>query len=408
MPNYSYASLKSAVNGRIHGKMGMLIDPRTSLNNAVREIWSIVKFKSAIRQSSLTPNLVQDIYQYACPPDAQMDSIIDLQRQKPGRAKFEDWTLTTEGEFDRYKLDSNRMLVAFSHRDMLRTLLVSAPVQDQSLGVSTLDVATGWTAIGDATNLRTDSQNYVLGGGAVEFDLLGGATTAGIANSALPAYDLTKYLSNGSAYVWAYLTSPLYVTGFVLRLGSNSSNYIYQTITTTAAGTAFQIGWNLLRFDLNGAGTTGSPVTSACTFASVYMLKTVAKAADTNYRFDNIVIKNGQFYNLIYYTAYPWQTAAGVFIENSTQDTDLLNVTGEEYQIIIEKCVEMLSYEAREANDASIAINRLGAPLGTMPPKPGLISNYQLNNPSEAMLLTTSYHDFSTIEGDDRMFGGQL
>lgn len=407
MPNYSYTNLKSAVNGRIHGKIGLLIDARTSINNAVREIWSLVKFKSAIRQSTLAPNLVQDIYQYAAPADAQIDCLIDLQRQTQDRPRFEDWTLTTESEFDRYKLDPNRMLVAFSHRSMLRTLLVSAPVDDNSLTVSTLDTATGWTAVGDATNLRTDGDNFVAGQGSVEFDLNAGGTTAGLSNAALASYDLTTYLSNGSAFVWVYLTSTLYVTGFVLRLGSSASNFIYQTVTATAGGTAFQNGWNLLRFDLNGAGTTGTPTTAACTFASVYMLKTVAKAADTSYRFDNIVIKNGRFYNLIYYTAYPWQTAAGTYLENSTEDTDLLNVTGEEYQLIIEKCVEMLAYEAREANDASIAINRLGMPLGTPGGKGGLIANYQMNNPSENLLLTTTYHDFASIDGDDRAFGDQ-
>lgn len=409
-PNYSYANLKAAVNGRIHGKVGMLLDVRSSINNAVREIWSIVDFKSAIRSAVMAPNLVQDNYQYACPTDAQMDNLIDLQRQTLDRSRFEDWTLTTEAEFDRYKLDPNRMLVAFSHRSMIRTLLASAPIESSSVTASTLDVVTGWTAVGDATNLRTDAQNFILGQGSIKFDLNAAGATAGITNSALASYDLTNYLSNGSVFVWVYLTSISGVSGFTVKLGSSASNYLSQSLTATAGGTGFQVGWNQLRFDLSSATTTGTPNTAACTFASVYMTKTTGKTADTGYRFDSIVIKNGKFYNLIYYTAYPWQTAAGVYIENSTVDTDLLNVTGEEYQLIIEKCVELIGYEAREAQDASIAINRLGTPMGTPPPqmKWGLIANYQMSNPSEAMLLTTEYHSFSSIDGDDQMFGGQL
>jgi hypothetical protein len=147
---------------------------------------------------------------------------------------------------------------------------------------------------------------------------------------------------------------------------------------------------------------------TSCSYAALYINKLAGKAAETSYRFDHLMIKNGAFYNLIYYSKYPWQTAAGVYIDNSTVDTDLLNVDTDEYQMVIEKCVEFCAYEARESGDAQIAVNRLGTPLGTQPMRPGLISNYQMAYPSEALLLTTTFHDFATIDGDDRQFGGQL
>lgn len=390
----------------------MAIDPRTSINNAVREMWGMVDMFSAKRKALLAPNLFQDVFSYSWPSDAQSNGIVDLQRQTDDRPRAEDWTLTTEAEFDRYKADNSRRLLAFTDRDLTRRLLVTAPISDQTLVVSTLDSLTAgggtWSAVGDATNLQADSQNYVKGNGSVEYDMNAGGTTAGIQNTGLSVFDLTSYIANGSVFVWHWITTAdSNITGVTLKLGTNTSNYYTRTVTTTNEGTAFQQGWNLLRFDLNGISQVGTVTKTNCTFAALYDNKSSGKSADTAYRFDHIMVKNGKFYNLIYYSKYPWQTAAGVYIENSTTDTDLLNVDNDEYTLIIDKCVENLAYELREAQDATIAVNRLGTPLGSANMRPGLIATYQLNFPSEALLLTTTYHDFASIDGDINSYSAQ-
>lgn len=411
MLSYSYANVKSAVNARIHGKIGMLIDPRSTINNAVKELWSLVDLRSAKRRTLLAPNLFQNVYQYNCPVDCQNNGLVDIQRQTDDRPRQEEWTLTTDSEFDRYKLDISRRLVAFSDHDLIRKLLITAPIDDQSLIVSSLDSITAagtWAALGDGTNVRTDSQNFVKGNGSVEFDMNSGGTTAGITSANVTTFDLTNYVANGSIFVWAYVvTADANLTGVTLKIGSSSGNYYTRTVTTTNEGTALQVGWNLLRFDLNGISQVGTVVNTAGSYVALYFNKLVGKSSETSYRFDHIMAKNGKFYNLLYYSQYPWQTAAGAYIPDSTVDTDVLNVGAEEYQLILEKCIEMCAYEAREANDASIAINRLGAPLGSVPAKPGQISNYQLSNPSEALILTTTYHDFASIDGDFNQFGSQ-
>ena len=58
--------------------------------------------------------------------------------------------------------------------------------------------------------------------------------------------------------------------------------------------------------------------------------------------------------------------------------------------MIIEKCVDKLGREAREytdANDARVIYNDLR-------------ERYQMESPSEAMILTTTYYDFGSIDGD--------
>jgi hypothetical protein len=410
MPIYTYANIKSAVNGRLHNKIGKLTDPRTSINNSVHRIQSIVPFRSSKRKALLAPNLFQDEFQYTCPTDLMGYGIISLQRQTPDRPKTETFDLTTEDEFDRRK-SLHEGLVAFTDRDFTRKLLISTIIDDKTLVVSTFDSTTAgggtWTVNGDATNLIADSDNFIEGNGSLKFDLNSGGTTAGLQNSALNTFDITNYKNQGSVFVWVYITTTSGVTSFTIRIGSSTSNYYSQTVITTNEGLAFQAGWNLLRFDLNGATQTGTVTKTACNYVNLFMTKTVGKVSDTDYRFDGLLIKRGKFYNLIYYSKYPWQTAAGVYIENSTADTDLLNVDTDEYNLIIEACVEDLGLEARENADSATAQARLGAPLGTIPPRPGLIPNYQSKYPSEALLLTTTYHDFASIDGDDRQFGGE-
>jgi len=71
------------------------------------------------------------------------------------------------------------------------------------------------------------------------------------------------------------------------------------------------------------------------------MTKDGAKISETDYRFDNLVLKLGKHYNLKYYTRYGWESSAGARIENSTGATDYLISNTEEYNIIIRKGAEL-------------------------------------------------------------------
>ena len=361
MPTYTRTMLKASVNSRIHNKIGILSDSETTLNNGVREAISFVDFRSMKRKSSLAPNLFNDIYHYTCPTDLKGMKIVDLQPQTGERSKFNDWELTTESEFDRRK-ETEYNLLAFSDRDFTRKLLVSASVNDDGFTVSPLDSLTGggtWALFGDGTNVTQDSYEYVKGSASINFDIsAAGGTTAGIQSSDIPTFDLTNYASNGSAFVWVYITSTTDITNYILRLGSDSSNYYSMTATTTNEGLAFSTGWNLLRFAFSGKSTTGTPDDDACDYAAIYMTKTAGKISETDYRFDHIIVKLGAIYNLIYYSKYPWQSSSGTYKENSTADTDYINVDTEEYQMIVEKCVEHASNEIRESEDALTSSNK--------------------------------------------------
>lgn len=391
MPYYTRTMLKASLNARLHGKIGRLVDANETINRGVKEAFSETDFRSSKRVSSSPPNLFDEVYDYSAPVDLKGQKIIDIDPQV--ERGDDEWHLVTPEEFARRKTIED-FLVAVRDADGLVRLKISRHVDDTTLIVATLDALSyngaNWALFGDGTNLRTDADNYVKGNGAVRWDISAAAgTTAGIQHTSLPTFDLTDYLSAGSVFVWAWITSTTGLTNYKIRLGSDGSNYYEMTATTTNEATAFRVGWNLIRFDFSAKTTTGSPVAASCDFAAVFMTKTTGKVSELDYRFDHIMVKRGKLHDTHYYSAFPWQNSSGTYLEESTSDNDYLNVRADEYNIILEKCVEAAGNDAREYDDAAMAAKKYSEKR-TM---------YLMDNPSEALLLTSTYHDIQSITG---------
>lgn len=383
MAVYTRSQLKTSINGRIYNKSGLLADINTTINNAVREVISSVDLRSTKRKAATAPNLFNDIYQYACPADLKAAKIISLQPQTYERDLFQDWELTTEDEFDRRK-ETTPNLLSISDRDLTRKLLCSVNADTDGFTIASLDSTTNWAVFGDGENITLDSYQYVKGSGSINFDISSaGGTTAGIQNASIATFDLTNYLSAGSVFVWAWITSTTNLTNYILRLGSDSSNYYSMTATTTNEGASFATGWNLLRFDFSGKSTTGTPDDDACDYAAIYMTKAAGKVSETDYRFDHIIVRLGSIHNLIYYSKYPWQNSSGTYLENATADTDYLNVDTDEYNIIIEKCVEWAAMEVREEPTADRASIKYV----------DLVNLYRRTHRSERLPITNTYYN---------------
>ena len=401
MPNYLYTDVKTSINQRLHSKITMVSDIRAAINDCVSEVVSEVDLRSMKRKATLAPNLFSEVFQYSAPTDLKGQKIIDIQPQVERRRDLQ-WQLTTDEEFDRMKEDLND-LVAVSDKDFVRKLLISILIDDETLIPSPLDSTTSglssglWSGFGDGTNLTTDNDNFIKGSGSVNWDINAAAgTTAGIQATTVNNFDITDYRADGSAFVWVYFPSVTNISNVKLRLGNDSSNYIEMTATTTNEGTAFVIGWNLVRFTMSGGTVTGTLTNNACDYIVIYLTKTAAVVSLTDFRFDHIFIKLGKIHNVIYYSEFPWQSSAGTYKIKATADTDYLNCSTDEYNLIVEKGVDIIGRMIREEKDASDARDKY---YNVMKP------NYELNNPSEALLITTTYHEFDTIKfGDDNSF----
>ena len=393
---YTYADIKTAVDNRLHDKITLGFITATNvlavINTAVKSVWGTVDIRTAKRKSTLSPRLFNDVYTYTCPTDLKGFRLLDIRPQADKETKPE-WRLTTDEEFDRRKASSDA-LVAIYDADGTRKIKISANIDDDASTLSPLDTLTSgggtWTLFGDGTNLTKDASNYIQGSASINWDIsAAGGTTAGIYNSGLDVFDLTDYLTAGSAFVWVYLTSETNVTNFILRIGSSSANYYSMTATTANDSTAFVTGWQLVRFDFSGKSETGTVDDDGGDYVAIYMTKTAGKVSETDYRFDYLVLRKGDIWNVHYYSKYPWQSSTGTYLQDSTATTDYINADSDEYDLVVEKCVEQVGYSLREYQDATVAKQNFTE----------MLVQYRAQYPSEAMVFNNTYYNLGSIDG---------
>lgn len=389
MPSYTYAQLLSDVNGKIKGKSGVLVSPQSTINQGVRQVLSELDLVTTRRRTLMVPNLFSGLFgAYAAPTDLKGYGVISIQNQKWTKTPF--WSLVPYEQFLR-RQDENT--IAISDYNGVEKIFAKVVINDTKTVLSTLDSLTSgggtWGAFGDAINVVAATDNVVEGNGTIKFDISAvGGTTAGIVNSTLTQTDLTNFIQgDGCCLVWAYITSATNLTNYILRFGSDASNYYSKTVTTQADGTAFTTGWNLLYFDLAIYTTTGSPAITAVDYCAVYMTKTAGKISETGYRFDQVIFRRGEINNLYYYSKYGWQSSGGTYKENSTLASDYLNADTQEYELILAKCSELCADEVDEDK-----VSEKQAANYTR-----LKKAYKMDNPSEALIMISTVADFIKV-----------
>lgn len=357
---------------------------RNTINRAARLVAREIDLDSMKTKATLASKIFDNVYDYTAPSDLKGNCLIDLipQGERNSDTRL---SLVTAEKFDRLKTVYNN-LVSFEMDSGTRKLRASIDVDDTKLTVSEMDTLTdtgSWVLFGDGTNLTADTDNYISGGGAINWDIsAAGGTTAGIQNTTMTQFDITRYTADGSAFVWAYITSITNLTNFILRIGNDASNYYSMTATTMADGNAFQNGWNLIRFDFSGKTTTGSVTATTCDYVALYMTKAAGKISETDYRFDNLQLHTGVFHEAYYYSMYPWKTSGGTWIENSTADTDIINADLEEYELFVYRGRIEVMKELKEWDLLKDAQSEYQL----------LKTDYQRKNPSEALKFTQVYY----------------
>jgi hypothetical protein len=405
---YPFSLLHRILSTKIHGRVSNLTSgengdtnvERDLINSAVRVTMSEIDHRGTQREVVLTPNLMNNQYDYALPVDVKGDAIIGLRPQNTdSRREFETYDLVPEDEFDRRK-KVERGIFTITNDDLTRTLRVSADIDDQEMQVSTMEDTNWRTFDTDAVNdsdVKVDNDDYIEGNGAIRFqtDTTDSTdSTVGIQNTAITALNISSYLARGQAFVNAKLTT--YDTGIhqiTLRLGSDSSNYYQVSDSNQNDCTPFQTGWNKIRFDLQNKTTVGTPADTAIDYAAIFWSRDTTTVAllhlnDTDWGFDNLILKRGKYYNLSYYSRYLWQDTTLAVFENSTNDTHALIVQNDELELIMAKAAELASQYLRDYEDVKYFASEFER----------LKKVYLMNNPSEANIRTTHRYTFGSLE----------
>jgi hypothetical protein len=383
--SYTYDNLKdSIIDSGLVNNVTSSTSIKNAINKAVRETISEIDLRSTKRKASAI-KIFDGVYDYTCPTDMKGRKIVDIQSEG-NRLINTRLSLVDVSTFDRKKTIYNNM-VAFADRDFVRKLRTTIITRDESAVISefaSLTEGSGtWTAFGDAENVEVNNTRAVSGSTSLEFDIdASGGTTAGVSISDAPIIDVSDYKSDGSLFYWVYIVDTTDITNYILRIGSDSSNYYSMTVTTTSEGLAFQNGWNLLRFDFNGKTTVGTPDDENCDYRAIYMTKDAGKVSETGYRFDEMTIHSGNYHNVIYYSKYAWKTNVGVYIENSTADTDIIIADTEEIGLFTSRGQYEVYKALKDYEQMKIAYQEYEFKK----------LNYKLNYPSEAVKMEQYYY----------------
>lgn len=419
MPNlgiYTYAMLQRILNVKIHGRRANLTSgengdtnvERDLINSAVRIALSDIDFRGNIREVTLSPSLMENQFDYAIPNDVKADKIIDLRPENTdSRGEFESYDLTTPEEFDRRK-KFEKSLFTILNNDLARSLRVSADIQDQTEQISALE-DTSWntfdsTSVNDS-DVKTDNDDYIEGAGSVRFqtDTTDSTDSAvGIQNTTISQFDISPFLARGSAFVDAKIQN--FDTGIhqlTLRIGSDSNNFYQVSDSTQNDCSSFRQGWNKVRFDFQSKSVVGTPQDTAIDYAALFWSRDTTTVAllhlnDTDWAFDNLVLKRGKFYLLSYYSRFAWQdTGTGSqLLENSANDSQTLMVQNDELEVIMEKAAEIASQFLRDYDDLKYHQSEYMR----------LKQLYLMSHPSQAKVMTTTYHDLGSLEAPPNKF----
>lgn len=402
---YDYLLLRRILNTKIHGRITNLESgdtgdtslPRDLLNSAVRTTLSDLRLRGTIREATLTPNLFDNIYDYALPNDVVADAIIGLRPQvTDSRGEFETYDLVSRDEFDRRKKVETGIYTIIDD-DLTRILRVSAEVDDETLSVSSMEDTAWGTFDTDAVNdsdVKVDADDFIEGAGSIRFQTDTGDSTdtaVGVQNDSITDFDISPYLARGSAFVNAKLTvADTGIHQITLRLGSDSDNYYQISDSNQNDCSAFVTGWNKIRWDLQNKTTTGTPVDTAINYAAIFWSRDTTTTAllhlnDTDWGFDDLILKRGKYYLLSYYSRFWWQDTALALSENSTHDSHALTVQNDELEVVMAKAAEMASGYLRDQEDQKYWRNEYER----------LKQVYLMNHPSEAGVKTTHRYNLN-------------
>ena len=378
---YTQSQLLSDINRKIFGKIGMISSQQDFINEVARTVNNDVSIRSTRRKMPLSTGLFPMVYQYPAPTDLRDYKIIDI----PPQAKDYDDTFTmipSEQFHNRKRLGD----VAIEDYNGVRTLLINSEIPTGGQVISELDTLGTWEAFGGVENVAQDSSDYIKGSGAITFDISSVSdTTAGIVNTDINEFSLADYLGGDSAvFVWARINTPTDLTNYILRLGTDASNYYSKTATVAHDGNTFVAGWNLIRFDLTNLTEQGTVTDASINYAAIYMTKTTGKVDETDYKFDWLLLNKGYRHNITYVSKYSWQSETGVYKEKSTESSDLIVADTSEYDLFVLK-------------GRQIGLEETGAEQGIIDTATRnyvvAMETYMSNNPDESMIMVTSYQE---------------
>lgn len=404
MLSITLAQLKADITPKLKGTaLREIKDFYGTAAAAANRMVSRIDTQETRRTATLATPFYDDVNSYALPSDYKRMIDIRPQANRTSQPGLSNYAQTVSRQFlQRLTPDS----FAIGWNNMVRTLQAQRLPSGNVVRMDTFDSATAnglWTAEGDASGLYTEPLNYIEGNGALGMNLSGSTGLADIVNSTAAVMDLSanRYQDASTIFVNIPVGYSSRFTSFTLRRGSSAANYKEATATTRIDGTAFSDGWNCLIFYWSSATTTGTPDDTKNTYRRFGIGYTIGAPINA-VLVDSWNDALGDLYEVEYYSEYMFRTAAGIWIAAPTQDTDLVNVGPNSYEILKTEMMVDITQQIRTGNvmaqqQAEWRLMLNGMPQSRYvkdPPYHGLYADYLSSFPSSAIITQTSVYEF--------------
>lgn len=320
-------------------------------------------------------NIFQDVHDYTSPANLKGKKIIDF-RPQVNRVPSDNFDQTYIEDLDRDR-ENQTFSVEFDEgtkftRVVDRTLTGSIQ--------ATRSESADWTAGTGVSNITEDTILFSEAGKSIRFDITSGTSDLTWAGT---AFDLSDHQEKSSFFMNVYWPDSSLITSITVRVGSDSSNY--WEITGTIHFGSVRTGWNLYRFDWNGATQTGTVDEANTDYVNVRIVST---ANDTDIRIGALISRLPYPREWVYYTDAMFRSSAGAWLTVPTADTDVLVLEKEAEIVFLYECCQIVASDMSRDTQKE-KFNRILHGDGN---EVGLYGRYKNAKPGEAIRPKTRYY----------------
>lgn len=432
MSFYTLYNLKQDVNANLPGGgIDQLDNFFKTVDKARRAIIGKVRPEELIKVGYLESALFPEVDKYSVPEDMKYDDVIQIARLA-GYRNVDTMEHPLEMVYRRrfgQKRGSAANVMNIGYENGIKYARVFRPTAGSRYGIGanndnnalnceyrvvhncdSLNENGTWNVGGNVVNLREDKLKHVIGKGSLSFDINNSSTSGFIENFTLTPFSILEFFKRGAEFAWLNLSIPRELISVNLTMGSNPDDLttdLYQaSVNSPHDNSEFVTGWNLLKYMLQNLTMTGTPNPSAIVYIR-FDFQTTGEAIP-NCNLDNIVLRQGQVYEMTYNSSYIIRDPiTGQWKKLATQNNDIIVAEEDTYSLLVAEttlAAKIESYQATPAGASSIDDERNNLIA--------LYKKFKMEHKSEAILEMDSTHVFGNMYdgySDDTMpgFGNQ-
>jgi len=387
--------VKNHLSAILHGNtLNKIRSVEYALERAAANVLANIKPVDSERETALTSLIYDDVFNYPLPAD--FGWLIDL-RPQAVRTSLESASRRYAEPFDLKKALADR-IVSIEGSEGTKFIRINwrnrAPILID--GMNSLTANGVWAIVGTASGLKLQTLYKITGNASVEFDLA--ATGDGVSFIKTVPIDLTDEDEAADEFWWVRIPTAAALANFnsaTGRWGNGLTANFWQSAAQTkqADGSAFKVGWNLIKFPWSSATETNTVAPATIdSFCIVFDID----AAIANMQVDSAVFAVGKDFDLKYYSAYAFKNTEGTYLIRPTSDDDEVIFSGTALEIFLEEARKECAAQI-EGEDSSFDIQFANARLygNSGSPDPmqriGLYAKYRVEYPSQTKRATRSW-----------------